>query len=285
MVSMCEKIHEYLGMTIDFTETGRVIITMYDYVGEMICELPTKMRGQLETPASNHLFENQDDNGDLSIQKLFEGFHPKVAKTLFITKQARPNLQTVVLFLTTRVEAPNNDDQKKLSKFMKYLKDTRYLYLVLGDNKTGVLKWYVDSSFAIHNDTKSHTGINLTMGKGTIYRRSLKHKLNINCLTNAKLVRASDRINQVLQTKYFLECQGYQLNSSTIYQGNKVSILLERYGKMSSSKKTRHINDQYFFITNKIQNEDIDIKCMPSGKIITDYFAKSLQDNVRVRHE
>ena len=237
MVSTHGKIREYLGMTIDFLDIGKVKIIMYDYVDEMIDELPTGMIGESVTPASNHLFEIRKDNDDdqLLTSELSEEFQHLVAKTLFLSKQARPDLQTAVAFLTTRVKAPN--DRKNLSKFMKYLQDTRYLPLILEDDDSVVLKWYIDGSFAIHNDMKSHTGINLTMGKSTIYGGSLKHKLNSKSSTEAELISVSNGINQVLWTKYFLEYQGYVVNSSTIYQDNKASILLERNGKRSSKKE------------------------------------------------
>ena len=67
---------------------------------------------------------------------------------------------------------------------------------------------------------KSYTGINLTMGKGTIYGGSLKYKLNSKSSTEVELVSVSNRINQVLWTKHFSECYGYEVNSSTIYRDN-----------------------------------------------------------------
>ena len=231
------------------------------------------MIGESSTPAASHLFEicNNDDVNRLLTPELSEEFHHLVAKTLFLSKRARPDLQTAVAFLTTRVKSPNNDDRKKLSKLMKYLQDTRYLPLILEDDDSGVLKWYIDGSFAIHNNMKSQTGINLTMGQGTIYGGSLKHKLNLKSSTEAELISVSNGINQVLWTKYFLECQGYEVNSSTIYQDNEASILLERNGKRSSKKGTRHINIGYFFITNKVQNGEIDIEYMPTGRMIADF--------------
>ena len=283
MVSTRGKIHEYLGMTINFTDTGKVKITMYDYVDEMINELQTEMIGKSATPAASHLFKirDDDDTNQLLKPELSEEFHHLVAKTLFLSKRARPDLQTAVAFLTTRVKSPNNNDQKKLSKLMKYLQDTRrYLPLILEDDDSSVLKWYIDGSFAIHNDMKSHTGINLTMGKGTIYGSSLKHKLNSKSLTEAELISVSNGINQLLWKKYFLECQGYKVNSSTIYQDNKASILLERNGKRSSKKGTRHINIYYFFITDEVQNREIDIGYMPTGEMIADYFTKPQQGSL-----
>lgn len=65
MVLRHGQIHEYLGMTINFTETGKVRITMYAYVDEMICKLPTELRGQSATPAFNYFFEHQEGKDDL----------------------------------------------------------------------------------------------------------------------------------------------------------------------------------------------------------------------------
>ena len=124
---------------------------------------------------------------------------------------------------------------------------------------------------------KSHTVINYTMDKGTIYGGSLKHKLNSKSLMEAELISVSDGINQVLWTKYFLKCQVYVVNSSTIYQDNEASILLERNGKRSSKKGTRFINICYFFIMNKVQNGEVVIEYIPTGKMIADLLAKSLQ--------
>ena len=93
-------------------------------------------------PASNHLFEIRDHNdaNQLLTPKLSEEFHHLVAKTLFLSKQAKPDLQTAVLFIATRVKSPNNDDRKKLSKLMKYLQETQYLPLILEEYDSGVLK-------------------------------------------------------------------------------------------------------------------------------------------------
>ena len=126
MVSTRGEIHKYVGMTIDFSDVGKVKITMYDYIDEMISELPTEMIGKSATPSSNRLFGIREDNDDdqLLTPELSEEFHHLTAKTLFLSKQARPDLQTAVAFLTTRVKASDHDDRKKLAKLMKYLQET-----------------------------------------------------------------------------------------------------------------------------------------------------------------
>ena len=41
-----------------------------------------------------------------------ETFHKYVAKLLFAAKRARPDIQTAIAFLCTRVQAPDEDDKK-----------------------------------------------------------------------------------------------------------------------------------------------------------------------------
>jgi hypothetical protein len=49
-----------------------------------------------------------------------------------------------------------------------------------------------------------------------------------------------------------MEAQGYQDQDNILFQDNKSAILLEKNGKASSSKCTKHVNIQYFFITDRI---------------------------------
>lgn len=54
-------------------------------------------------------------------------------------------------------------------------------------------------------------------------------------------------------------------------------IKLETNGKASSTKQTRHINIQYFLVTDRIKHRDItSVKYCPTGKMIADYFTKPL---------
>jgi hypothetical protein len=78
-------------------------------------------------------------------------------------------------------------------------------------------------------------------------------------------------------TNYFLQCQDYHVLGTVMYQDNKSAILLETNGKRSSSKRTKHINIRYFFITDRIQNQELNIEYCPTGSMIADFFTKPLQ--------
>ena len=114
------KIHDYLGMTLDFSLPGKVQISMEEYIRNMLSELPEDMEGTATTPAAEHLFKINEAPTYLGdAEAMF--FHHNVAKLLFLCKRARPDLQTAVAFLSTRVQRPDRDDYKKLARAMKYL--------------------------------------------------------------------------------------------------------------------------------------------------------------------
>jgi hypothetical protein len=62
-----------------------------------------------------------------------------------------------------------------------------------------------------------------------------------------------------------------------LFQDNKSSILLEKNGKASSSKRTNHINTWYFFITYIFSKEELLVVWCPKGDMIGDYATKPLQ--------
>jgi hypothetical protein len=101
-------------MTIDYGVPGKVKFTMIDYVKNMLNELPLDMAGEALTPAPSHLFKiNINDGKPLDDERAIM-FHHNVAKLLSLCKRARPDIQTAVAFLSTRVKGPDEDDYKKL---------------------------------------------------------------------------------------------------------------------------------------------------------------------------
>ena len=270
------KVHEYLGMTIDYGEEGKVKFSMINYIKGMLNELPDDMTGTAPNPASQKLFEV--DNMAVRLSKeIGDIFHHNTAKLLFLCKRARPDIQTAVAFLCTRVKAPDVDDYKKLRRVMQYLRATVYMPLTLEATDVSIVKWWADASFAVHPDMKSHTGGIMTLGKGAIYGTSTRQKINTKSSTEAELVGVNDVMPQVLWTRYFLESQGYEVKESIVYQDNKSTILLAENGKASSSRRTRHINIRYFFVKDRVASGEVTIQYCPTEKMMADYFTKPLQ--------
>jgi hypothetical protein len=50
------KVHDYLGMIFDFSPKGKVMVTMMEYIKNIIKDFPEEIVGTKTSPAADHLF-------------------------------------------------------------------------------------------------------------------------------------------------------------------------------------------------------------------------------------
>ena len=131
--------------------------------------------------------------------------HKFVAKGLFASKRARPDILPDITYLCTRVKSPNEHDRTKLKRMLEFLKTTKHDVLTLEANNYGKITWHLDAAFGVHNDYKSHTGAVMTLGKGCIQSISTKQKVNSRSSTEAELISMDDILSKVIWTKLFMK--------------------------------------------------------------------------------
>ena len=135
---------------------------MSEYVKTIIANMPEEMVGKAPTPAANHLFKIREGH--------YRSKRKMVMQLQYLSQRGRPDVRTAVSFLCKRVSAPDDNDYKKLTRVMRYLQSTRNLKLKLESDGSGVIRWCVDASYAVHPDMKGHTGGTMSMGKGSATR-------------------------------------------------------------------------------------------------------------------
>jgi hypothetical protein len=124
---------------------------------------------------------------------------------------------------------------------------------------------------------RGQTGGGLTLGKGFPIVSSVKQKLNTRSSTESELVGVHEMMPSILWTRNFLNSQGYTVKDNILYQDNKSAILLEKNGRVSSSKRTKHIDVRYFFVTDRIQRGEVTPQWCPTGEMVADFMTKPLQ--------
>ena len=248
--------------------------------GMVLAGVPDDMRGTARTPAAAHLFAVNEANPILLDEIAAKMFHRVVMQLQYLNQRARPDLRTAISFLCKRVTRPDEDDYKKLVRLVRYLDATQDMPLTLSVDDSGHLHWYVDASFGVHHDMKSHTGGTLTMGKGSIYSTSAAQKIVARSSAEAELVGVHDVMPQMLWSLRFLKGQGFQVQGTILYQDNKSAILLEKNGQASSSRRTRHILLRYYFVKEHVDNGTIRIEYCPTKAMKADYFTKPLQGSL-----
>jgi hypothetical protein len=175
------------------------------------------------------------------------------------------------------VRALDKDDLNKFVHLMRYISGTRTMPLILNANGSGILKWWVYASFAVHPNMCGHLGGGLSLGRSFPIVSSTKQNLNTRSSTETEIGGAGDFMPAICWTRYFMKAQGYSVKDNILFQDNKSSIILEKNGKASSSKHTKHINIRDFFITYRVSKEEVSVVWCPTGDMIGDYATKPLQ--------
>jgi hypothetical protein len=196
------KEHVFLGMDIVFRDDGTASVKMKSYIKEAIAEFRSDISCIAATPARKDLFMVNDTSGLLTAEDR-ETFHSVVAKLLYVSKRGRLDIQLAIAFLCTRVSCSTEEDWAKLKRVLEYLNGTLDDILVIGADDIGIMKTWVDASYAVHKDMKSHTGGVVSFGRGAIMSKSSKQKLNTKTSTEAELVGASDYTLFNLGDKFF----------------------------------------------------------------------------------
>jgi hypothetical protein len=138
----------------------------------------------------------------------------------------------------------------------------------------------VDAAFAVHPNMRGHSGGGLTLGQGFPNVGSTKQKLNTRSSTESEVVGTDDFMPAICWTRYFLKAQGYHVNDNVLFQDNQSAMLLEKNGKASSTKRTKHINIRYFFITDRISQGEVSLKWCPTADMVGDFMTKPLQGSL-----
>ena len=103
---------------------------------------------------------------------------------------------------------------------------------------------------------------------------SIKQKVNTRISTESELVRIDDVIALILWKRLFAEAQGFIVKTMIAYRDNLSSIKLELNSKESSGKKTHHFNIKYFYVTDLIKRNLLEIIYCPTKKMVADYMSK-----------
>ena len=176
--------------------------------------------------------------------------------------RVRPDLLTLISFLTKHFREPDEDDWGKLKRDLKYLKGTLHLKLVLVIVYMETIHWCFDASYGTHYDCKGHTGMMMAMGFGALMSISKGHKINVRSSTKAKLVGIDNALGDILWGKYFLEYQGFKIKHNVVHQYNTSTILLTTNGTWY--KNTKHIEHNFFLVKDKIEIGIMEIKWTPT---------------------
>jgi hypothetical protein len=275
-MEVAEK-HSYLGMLISL-HPREVEIDMEFYMRKVLKgynNLPLA-----NTPATKKLFKEEVKRVALAEAER-KGFHTTVARLLYLSKHARPDILTAVGFLCTRVKEPIEEDQQKLLRLLGYLQATAGRKLILRLEGVFKVEAYVDAAFAIHGDSKSHTEVAVFVGGALVYAASRKQKCMTKSPTESELVALTDNVGFV---ELFEEFLSFLLNvkerTPIVYQD--CTSVIDLVTKGGGVVRTKHMRARMNVGREAILEERIKVVYCHTSRMIADGLTKALEGSAFV---
>jgi len=279
--------HNYLGMTFDFAEKGKVSISMLGYEQDLVRDweeldldvLSGGRKASAATPASNSIFEKGDS--DMLHEKDAAIFHSYVMRVAYLAKRVKPQSSVSVSYLSTQVTKPNVDDLRKLDRAIRYVRDHLGEGITLsaaGTGKDVLVTGHIDASFGCHENGKSNTEVCVTLGEGPVFVRSMKQRIVTKSSIEAKLVALSDEVGLMFHIEDFVIAKGYACQI-VIGQDNQSTIQMVTESN-KESMRTRHINVRYFWLRERVKNKELTLMYVPTGNMLADILTKPMQGNL-----
>jgi hypothetical protein len=255
---------------------GKVHVDMSSYT-EKVLDFYVKVLEPRRVPGKKGVFLVSKSLAAVNLDEK-QRFHTVVAKLLYLAKRARPDIITVVSFLCTRVKAPTMEDVEKLEYLLGYLHRTKLRSIVLEPRKPLFVEAYINASFAMHMDRKSHSGVIVLVGGIGVLFTSRKQKCVSKSPTEAELIALSDNVSLV---ELFHEFLGFVLNQRicmpTVYQDNTSVISLVTIG--GGVVRTKHLRARMGLVKEAVVNNKLGLKHVLTSDMMADGLTKMLEGN------
>jgi hypothetical protein len=263
------KTHEHLAMTLNFAVPREVKITMIPHLKQIV-KLLSKQHDSSESlaaaPAPAECLFKVNDNVESLSERLLTICHNFL-------------LPSVCFSPTASVKSSDVNDCKRLiARMIPCLHRSIGMPLILCVDFVPVPKWWIDGSHAAHPDVRGHLDADcMSLGKGMPINASAKQKLNTRSSVETELIAADDFMPIMLWTNHFLDAQGHGHQDAVLHQDNQSAILFKKNGDKSSSKRTKHLNCRFYFITNRINMNELSIERCRTEEMVDHFFTKPLQ--------
>ena len=251
------------------------VVSTPQHIDEAIEGLGEEVNGTAVNPAKSKLFFIDNESPKLTNDK--KEIFSTTAKVLWISQRSRPDLDTAVSFLCTRVKEPTQKDWKKLCRVICFLKATKNDKRIIGMDDLWSLRTWIDGSYAVCSNMRGYTGGRISLGGGLMHAKASKQKLNLKSSTETEVIAVSKYVPYKIWLINFMEAQGYKFKDKVMFQDNMSAMKMERNGRNSCTGNSRHISIRYFFVKDRLDKKEFRLEYSPTGDMIADYFTKPLQ--------
>jgi hypothetical protein len=275
----------YLGMEIKRDRMRRTItLNQRAYIEKILDKYGYSRHGRtVRTPmVTGQRLEPFDG---IATEESKQEFAAQLGSVMYAMTTTRLDIAFAVSSLAQHTRNPGPEHWKALQKIFFYLRSTIDYCIVLGgvDNQIK-LAGYTDASFAEDPSTRRSTGAFIfTLNGGPISWASKRQPTVALSTTEAEYMAMCQAIREASWLKQLLtELGAYQGNEPIeVHADNKSAIALGKNPEFH--KRSKHIDVQYHYVQEQVQNGRIVTPYLPTAQMIADGLTKALSPELHQR--
>ena len=269
----------FLGFEIKRNRESRMIsINQHAYIESMVEKFRLTSAKPVLTPMEpNAQFTTQQSLSTLNQTARMQGvpYSKAIGSILWLAVVSRPDVAYAVGILSQFIQNPGTIHWEGVKQVINYLGTTRELWLTFEGNKKTLLEGYCDADWASQAHRHSISGFAFHYGIRAILWSSKKQNIVTLSSTESKYITFTHAAKEAIWLQTFInEVTGISVKPLTVLGDNQGSLALTRDNKYHS--RTKHIDLQYHFIHEAVDDAKIQVEYIPTKDNIANIFTKSL---------
>ncbi|KAK8665472.1 hypothetical protein V6N13_005639 [Hibiscus sabdariffa] len=198
-----------------------------------------------------------------------------------------PAIGSIMYAMTSRYQAnPGEGHWVAVKNILKYLRRTKYVFLVYGGEEQLIIKGYTDASFQIDkDDSRSQSGFVFRLNGGAVSWKSSKQDTVVDSTTEVEYIAASEAAKEAVWIKKFITELGVVPTISDaleLYCDNNGAIAQAKEPR--SHQRSKHILRRFHLIREIVDRGDVEICKVHMDDNIADPLTKPLSQQKHDRH-
>ena len=263
----------FLGLEINQSEDQSCIsINQSGYIESILTKYECQSTSHY--PSKLSFFEDLSKEGEPYDQHRYMSI---VTSLLYLAQRTRPDILKEIILLTTRNQNPTINNYQQASMVLSYISHTKHRSLDIRCQSLD-LHAFADASFKCHPDRRSHSGGMVTLGPNNSMIKCISKKQSLTALSSfeAELVAISDvykHANYIKNTLQFIFTIPFIIN----WQCDNQSVINTLMNSQPTNIKNSHIDVKYYFLREKIAQNELNIEYCPTNDMKADLLTKCIR--------
>jgi Reverse transcriptase (RNA-dependent DNA polymerase)/gag-polypeptide of LTR copia-type/Pol polyprotein, beta-barrel domain/GAG-pre-integrase domain/Integrase core domain len=266
----------FLGIQVYRDRASQQIhINQSGYTAMLIKRFNMENSNPVSTPLATgtKLLKSTDGDGYKSVDP--RHYQSIIGSQMYAMLCTRPDIAFAISQTSQFNTNPNSTHEAAAKRALRYLNGTMDLGITFSGRLGMKLEGYSDADWAGGEDRRSISGNLFTLAGGTIVHSSKKQNSVALSSTESEYMAVVQAAKESIWIQRFVKELGRNLdNGKVIYVDNQGAIALANNPEHHA--RTKHIDIQYHFIRECVENDLIELKYCPTEDMVADGLTKAL---------